>query len=105
MPNLMLSWQQAALLAAALGVAGVLLVRFGATTRAGRLRTHALTGQAADRRRAYAPTGRAAGRAERLRTSAAHLGPFFREAGVVVALYALWQLAGSLAKAGLRQAL
>ncbi len=73
MPNLMLSWQQAAILAAALGVAGVLLVRVGTAGRA--------------------------------RTYAAHVGPFFREAGVVVALYALWQLAGSLATGGLAQAL
>src|SRR5580704_2922505 len=73
MPNLMLSWQQAALLAAALGVAGVLLVHVGRG-------------------------------AARPRTYAAHAGPFLREAGVVVALYALWQLAGSLATGGLRQA-
>ena len=76
MPNLMLSWQQAAILAAALGAAGVLLVRVGAARRAGRARTYA-----------------------------AHVGPFFREAGVVVALYALWQLAGSMATAGLPEAL
>jgi len=88
MPNLMLSWQQAAILAAALGVAGVLLVHVGATGRAGRART-------------YAPDGRAG----RVRTIAAHVGPFSREAGVVVALYALWQLAGSLATGGLPQAL
>jgi hypothetical protein len=80
MPNLMLSWQQAALLAAGLGVAGVLLV-------------HA--GRAAGRD----------GRAARFRTYAVHAGPFPREAGVVVALYALWQLAGSLATGGLQQAL
>jgi PAP2 superfamily len=76
MPNLMLSWQQAALLAAGLGVAGVLLVHAGR-----------------------------AGRAARFRTYAVHAGPFLREAGVVVALYALWQLAGSLATGGLQQAL
>src|ERR1700677_2755331 len=80
MPNLMLSWQQAALLAAALGVAGVLLVHAGRAT------------------------GRD-GRAARFRTYAVHAGPFLREAGVVVALYALWQLAGSLATGGLQQAL
>ncbi len=92
MPNLMLSWQQAAILAAALGVAGVLLVHVGATGGAGRARTYTLNGQVA-------------GRAGRARTYAAHVGPFFREAGVVVALYALWQLAGSTATGGLPQAL
>ncbi len=92
MPNLMLSWQQAAILAAALGLAGVLLVHAGAAGRAGRLATGA-------------PNGRAGGRAGRARTFAAHVGPFSREAGVVVALYALWQLAGSLATGGLPQAL
>lgn len=30
----------------------------------------------------------------------AQAGPFLREAGVVVALYALWQLAGNLADGG-----
>jgi hypothetical protein len=65
MTNLMLSWQQAALLAAGLVAAGLL---------------------------AYA--GRAG------RRWAAHTGPFLREAGVVVGLYALWQLAGNLASGG-----
>ena len=36
---------------------------------------------------------------------AAHIGPFAREAGVVTALYALWQLAGNLAVGGLSQAM
>ena len=68
MTNLMLSWQQAVLLAAGLGVAGWLL--------------------------AYA------GRAARGWRWAARVGPFPREAGVVVGLYALWQLAGNLASGG-----
>src|ERR1700722_654648 len=77
----MLSWQQAAFLAAGLFVAGLLLVRL------------ARVGQR---------SGRTAGRATRW---AAHLGPFAREAGVVTALYALWQLAGNLAVGGLSEAL
>ena len=36
---------------------------------------------------------------------AAHIGPFAREAGIVTALYALWQLAGNLAVGGLSKAL
>jgi PAP2 superfamily len=68
MTNLMLSWQQAALLAVGLGAAGLLLVYAGAAGRAWRW--------------------------------AAHGGPFLREAGVVVGLYALWQLAGNLATGG-----
>jgi hypothetical protein len=68
MTNLMLSWQQAALLAAGLGAAGWLLVYAGRAARAWRL--------------------------------AAHTGPFLREAGVVIGLYALWQLAGNLASGG-----
>ena len=35
---------------------------------------------------------------------ALHIGPFLREAGVVIGLYALWQLAGSLASGGFSQA-
>ena len=77
----MLSWQQAALLAAGLFVAGLLLVRLA---------------------RAGQRSGRPAGRATRW---AAHIGPFAREAGVVTALYALWQLAGNLAVGGLGQAM
>ena len=77
----MLSWQQAALLAAGLFVAGLLLVRL---VRAG------------------AQPGQSPGRATRW---AAHIGPFAREAGVVTALYALWQLAGNLAVGGLSQAM
>jgi hypothetical protein len=76
MTNLMLSWQQAALLAAALGAAGLLLVHAGRAWRAAR-----------------------AGR------WGAHAGPFLREAGVVVGLYALWQLAGNLATGGYRRAI
>jgi hypothetical protein len=34
-----------------------------------------------------------------------HVGPFLREAGVVVGLYALWQLAGNLARGGYHQAI
>jgi hypothetical protein len=68
MTNLMLSWQQAALLAASLGAAGWLLVYAGRTARAWRW--------------------------------AVHTGPFLREAGVVIGLYALWQLAGNLARGG-----
>jgi MFS superfamily sulfate permease-like transporter len=64
----MLSWRQAALLAAGLIVAGLLLVRAGRGGRAWRW--------------------------------GAHTGPFLREAGVVTALYALWQLAGNLAVGG-----
>jgi hypothetical protein len=85
----MLSWQQAALLAAGLVAAGLLLVRLAqAGQKSGRL-----AGQ---------PAGQPAGRATRW---AAHIGPFAREAGVVTALYALWQLAGNLAVGGLSQAL
>jgi hypothetical protein len=73
----MLSWQQAALLAAGLITAGLLLVRLA---------------------QAVQPAGRAT-------RWAAHLGPFAREAGVVTALYALWQLAGNLAVGGLSEAL
>jgi hypothetical protein len=73
----MLSWQQAALLAAGLIAAGLLLVRL-------------------------AQAGLPPGRATRW---AAHIGPFAREAGVVTALYALWQLAGNLAVGGLSEAL
>src|SRR5580698_4939621 len=82
----MLSWQQAALLAAGLFAAGLLLVRLarGAGAPAGR------------------PPGSATGWATRW---AAHIGPFAREAGVVTALYALWQLAGNLAVGGLGQAM
>jgi hypothetical protein len=76
----MLSWQQAALLAAALFAAGLLLVRLAVASQ---------------------KSGQSAGRATRW---AAHIGPFAREAGVVTVLYALWQLAGSLAVGGLSQA-
>jgi len=74
----MLSWQQAALLAIGFGGTGMLLV---------------YTSHAARRVGRSGRTGRAsrwAGRA----------GPFLREAGLVVALYALWQLAGSLSAGG-----
>jgi hypothetical protein len=77
----MLSWQQAAMLAAGLFVAGLLLVRLA---------------------RAGQRPGRFPGRAARW---AAHIGPFAREAGVVTALYALWQLAGNLAVGGRSQAM
>jgi hypothetical protein len=84
----MLSWQQAAMLAAGLFAAGLLLVSLA---------------------RAGAQPGRSRGRATRwaARWAArwgAHIGPFAREAGVVTALYALWQLAGNLAVGGLGQA-
>jgi len=81
--NLMLSWQQAGLLAAGLGAAGVLLVHAGQPA-----------GSAGDapRREGFAP-----GLSRRW---AAKAGPFAREAGVVVALYSLWQLAGNLAAGG-----
>jgi len=78
MPNVMLSWQQAALLAMGLGGAGVLLV---------------YTGHAAGR------IGRG-GRTGRARRWAGRAGPFLREAGLVVALHALWQLAGNLSAGG-----
>src|SRR5690348_7764534 len=78
MPNLMLSWQQAALLALGLGGAGVLLVYTG--HGAGRISRGGRTGRAM----------RWAGWA----------GPFLRESGLVVALYALWQLAGNLSAGG-----
>ena len=68
MTNLMLSWQQAALLALGCGMAGVALVYAGQVSKAWRWGTH--------------------------------IGPFLREAGVVVGLYALWQLAGNLATGG-----
>ncbi|HLH83492.1 MAG TPA: phosphatase PAP2 family protein [Trebonia sp.] len=84
MPNLMLSWQQAALLAIGLGAAGAALVYAG---------------------RAPGRPGQAAGTAGRARRGAAHAGPFLREAGVVVALYALWQLAGNLSSGGFRDAI
>jgi hypothetical protein len=80
--NLMLSWQQAGLLAAGLGVTGVLLVRAGRTAGAG-------AGDP-DETRPASPAWRLA----------SHAGPFAREAGVVIALYALWQLAGNLAEGG-----
>jgi hypothetical protein len=73
MTNLMLSWQQAALLALGLGAGGVLLLTAGRASAGWRWGQHA--------------------------------GPFLREAGVVVALYALWQLAGNLATGGYRAAL
>jgi hypothetical protein len=73
MANLMLSWQQAALLALGLGVAGVSLLSAGRVAWAWRW--------------------------------GVHVGPFLREAGVVVALYALWQLAGNLAQGGYQQAI
>jgi hypothetical protein len=63
-PNLMLSRQEAALLAIGLGAAAVLL---------------AVAGHAADRARHAPLVGRCATRT----------GPFAREAGIVVALYAL----------------
>jgi hypothetical protein len=69
MTNLMLSWQQAVLLAAGLVAAGAGLGR----------------------------VARGTGRAWRLAGQAA---PFLREAGVVISLYALWQLAGNLASGG-----
>src|SRR6202453_1897220 len=81
MPNFMLSWQQAALLAAGLFAAGLLLVRLA---------------------RAGAQADQAPGSATRW---PAHIAPFAREAGVVTALYALWQLAGNLAVGGLGQAM
>jgi hypothetical protein len=67
MPNYMLSWQEAAVVAVVVGLTGVALVRLGA------------------------PAGPLA------RRLAARAGPFPREAGVVLGLYALWQLAGNLA--------
>ena len=73
MANLMLSWQQAALLALGLGVAGVMLLHIGHVAWAWRW--------------------------------GVHVGPFLREAGVVVGLYALWQLAGNLAQGGYHQAI
>jgi PAP2 superfamily len=83
----MLSWQQAALLAAGFGAAGLLLM-------------HAA--------RSAGGAGRAADGANHVpglaRRWAAHAGPFAREAGVVVALYALWQLAGNLAVGGFHSA-
>src|SRR6202046_5131681 len=81
----MLSWQQAAVLAAGLFVAGLLLVSLA---RAG-----------AQPGRSPVQTARWAAR------WAARCGPFVREAGVVTALYALWQLAGNLAAGGLNVAL
>jgi PAP2 superfamily len=79
-PNLMLSWQQAALLSFGLGTAAALL---------------ALAGHAPSRAR----------RAPRASQWAARTGPFAREAGVVLALYALWQLAGNLSSGGYRGAI
>ena len=73
MTNLMLSWQQAALLALGCGVAGMMLVYAGHVSRAW--------------------------------AWALHVGPFLREAGVVVGLYALWQLAGNLAAGGYHDAI
>ena len=80
----MLSWQQAAMLAAGLVAAGLLLVRL------------AKSGQKPGQ------PGQPSGAATRW---AGHIGPFAREAGVVTALYALWQLAGNLAVGGLSEAL
>jgi PAP2 superfamily len=73
MANLMLSWQQAALLALGLGLAGAVLLHLGRIAWAWRW--------------------------------GIHVGPFLREAGVVVGLYALWQLAGNLARGGYQQAI
>jgi hypothetical protein len=73
MTNLMLSWQQAVLLALGLGLAGLALVFAGRAAHAWRWGLHA--------------------------------GPFLREAGVVVGLYALWQLAGNLATGGYSSAI
>jgi hypothetical protein len=73
MTNLMLSWQQAALLALGCGAAGGLLVY--------------------------------AGRAAQGWRWALRVGPFLREAGVVVGLFALWQLAGNLASGGYHAAI
>jgi hypothetical protein len=89
----MLSWQQAAYLAAGLGLTGLLLICLA---------------HAADRQ------NRSPGGADRVRARhqpgrptrwAARIGPFAREAGVVIGLYALWQLAGNLAVGGLSDAL
>src|SRR5260370_11494819 len=63
----MLSWQQASIVATAVRIVGGVLVGYG---------------------RPAGPLGR---------RWAALAGPFLREAGVVLGLYALWQLAGSLA--------
>ena len=73
MTNLMLSWQQAALLALGCGAAGGLLLYAG----------HAAPGW----------------------RWALRVGPFLREAGVVVGLFALWQLAGNLASGGFHAAI
>jgi hypothetical protein len=73
MTNLMLSWQQATLLALGCGVAGVALGHAGQVSLVWRW--------------------------------AVHVGPFLREAGVVVGLYALWQLAGNLATGGFHEAI
>jgi hypothetical protein len=79
----MLSWQQAALLAAGFGVAALLLAHAA----------HAVDS-----------SGQGPGGANHVpglaRRWAGHVGPFAREAGVVIALYALWQLAGNLAAGG-----
>jgi hypothetical protein len=72
MTNVMLSWQQAAVLALVCGVAGVALGHAGHVSAAWRW--------------------------------GVHVGPFLREAGVVVGLYALWQLAGNLASGGFHNA-
>jgi hypothetical protein len=66
----MLSWQQAAIAACAVGIVGVALMGFGR------------------------PAERTGYRVQRW---AGLAGPFLREAGVVLGLYALWQLAGRLA--------
>ena len=73
MTNLMLSWQQAVLVAVGCGVAGVLLVHGGHASQAWRWQ--------------------------------GHVGSFLREAGIVVGLYALWQLAGNLASGGYHTAI
>jgi PAP2 superfamily len=73
MTNLMLSWQQAALLALGCGAASGLLLYAG----------HAAPGW----------------------RWALRVGPFLREAGVVVGLFALWQLAGNLASGGYHAAI
>lgn len=73
MTNLMLSWQQAALVALGCGVAGLALVYGGRASLAWRW--------------------------------GIHVGPFLREAGVVIGLYALWQLAGNFASGGYQAAI
>jgi hypothetical protein len=97
----MLSWQQAAELAAGLAASGQLLTRAARAASRPDPAPDGLDLAPGSRDQAPGSAGRAPGLAVRW---AAHVGPFAFEAGIVVALYALWQLAGNLAAGGYHEA-